>query len=152
MNSKDHSSSKMALNLPSPWASSGIIGRPVKASPASRLPESINAAGDCKVAKTWSPRSTVIPATIGDTFAVHNGALVALAPSGQLYRGTAAAGFAPLKDVSGITSLFRFDDRLFAVAGNDPARIVEIADDGTGFRAVDRTPWRGRTPWTPGCP
>ena len=33
----------------------------------------MNAAGDRKVTKTWSRRSTVIPEMVGHTFAVHNG-------------------------------------------------------------------------------
>jgi len=33
----------------------------------------MNAAGERKVTKTWSRRSTVIPDMIGHTFAVHNG-------------------------------------------------------------------------------
>ena len=33
----------------------------------------LNAAGERKVTKTWSRRSTVIPDMIGHTFAVHNG-------------------------------------------------------------------------------
>ena len=33
----------------------------------------MNAAGDRKVTKTWSRRSTIVPDMIGHTFAVHNG-------------------------------------------------------------------------------
>ena len=35
--------------------------------------EQMNAAGQKKMIKTWSRRSTVIPEFIGFTFAVHNG-------------------------------------------------------------------------------
>ncbi len=35
--------------------------------------QAMNAAGERKVAKTWSRRSTVIPEMVGHTFAVHNG-------------------------------------------------------------------------------
>ena len=35
--------------------------------------QAMNSAGERKVAKTWSRRSTVIPEMIGHTFAVHNG-------------------------------------------------------------------------------
>ena len=35
--------------------------------------EAMNAAGDKKVIKTWSRRSTIIPEMVGHTFAVHNG-------------------------------------------------------------------------------
>jgi len=35
--------------------------------------ESMNEAGQKKVIKTWSRRSTVIPEFVGHTFAVHNG-------------------------------------------------------------------------------
>lgn len=38
-----------------------------------RKVESMNAAGDRKVTKTWSRRSTIIPEFVGHTFAVHNG-------------------------------------------------------------------------------
>ena len=33
----------------------------------------MNEAGDRKVVKTWSRRSTIIPEFVGHTFAVHNG-------------------------------------------------------------------------------
>ena len=35
--------------------------------------ESLNKAGDKKVIKTWSRRSTISPEFVGHTFAVHNG-------------------------------------------------------------------------------
>lgn len=35
--------------------------------------DAMNAAGDKKVLKTWSRRSTVLPEMVGHTFAVHNG-------------------------------------------------------------------------------
>jgi len=35
--------------------------------------ESMNEAGQKKVIKTWSRRSTIIPEFVGHTFAVHNG-------------------------------------------------------------------------------
>ena len=35
--------------------------------------EKMNEAGDRKVLKTWSRRSTIIPEFVGHTFAVHNG-------------------------------------------------------------------------------
>jgi small subunit ribosomal protein S19 len=35
--------------------------------------EAMNTAGDRKVVKTWSRRSTVLPEFIGHTFGVHNG-------------------------------------------------------------------------------
>jgi len=35
--------------------------------------EAMNSAGDKKVVKTWSRRSTIIPDMVGHTFAVHNG-------------------------------------------------------------------------------
>ena len=35
--------------------------------------ETMNRAGDKKVIKTWSRRSTVIPEMVGHTLAVHNG-------------------------------------------------------------------------------
>ena len=35
--------------------------------------EAMNRAGDRKVIKTWSRRSTVVPEAVGLTFAVHNG-------------------------------------------------------------------------------
>ena len=35
--------------------------------------EAMNAAGDKKVLKTWSRRSTAIPEMVGHTIAVHNG-------------------------------------------------------------------------------
>ena len=38
-----------------------------------RKVENMNEAGDRKVLKTWSRRSTIIPEFVGHTFAVHNG-------------------------------------------------------------------------------
>ena len=38
-----------------------------------RKVETMNEAGDRKVVKTWSRRSTIIPEFVGHTFAVHNG-------------------------------------------------------------------------------
>ena len=38
-----------------------------------RKVEAMNEAGDRKVLKTWSRRSTIIPEFVGHTFAVHNG-------------------------------------------------------------------------------
>jgi small subunit ribosomal protein S19 len=38
-----------------------------------RRVEAMNSAGDRKVVKTWSRRSTIIPDMVGHTFAVHNG-------------------------------------------------------------------------------
>ena len=35
--------------------------------------EAMNSAGDKKVIKTWSRRSTVVPEMVGHTLAVHNG-------------------------------------------------------------------------------
>ena len=35
--------------------------------------EALNRAGEKKVVKTWSRRSTIIPEFVGHTFAVHNG-------------------------------------------------------------------------------
>jgi small subunit ribosomal protein S19 len=35
--------------------------------------QAMNSAGERKVTKTWSRRSTIIPDMIGHTFAVHNG-------------------------------------------------------------------------------
>ena len=35
--------------------------------------ESMNAAGDKKIVKTWSRRSTITPEFVGHTMAVHNG-------------------------------------------------------------------------------
>ena len=35
--------------------------------------ETMNRAGDKKVIKTWSRRSTVVPEMVGHTLAVHNG-------------------------------------------------------------------------------
>jgi small subunit ribosomal protein S19 len=38
-----------------------------------RKVETMSEAGDRKVLKTWSRRSTIIPEFVGHTFAVHNG-------------------------------------------------------------------------------
>jgi small subunit ribosomal protein S19 len=35
--------------------------------------ETMNSAGDKKVVKTWSRRSTIVPEMVGHTLAVHNG-------------------------------------------------------------------------------
>jgi small subunit ribosomal protein S19 len=54
------------------------MGRSLKKGPFVDTPllekiEVMNRAGDKKVIKTWSRRSTVIPEMVGHTMAVHNG-------------------------------------------------------------------------------
>ena len=54
------------------------MSRSLKKGPFVDLPllekvETMNRAGDRKVIKTWSRRSTVIPEMVGHTIAVHNG-------------------------------------------------------------------------------
>ncbi len=54
------------------------MGRSLKKGPFVDTPllekvEGMNRAGDRKVIKTWSRRSTVIPEMLGHTIAVHNG-------------------------------------------------------------------------------
>ncbi len=54
------------------------MSRSLKKGPFVDLPllekvETMNRAGDRKVIKTWSRRSTVVPEMVGHTIAVHNG-------------------------------------------------------------------------------
>jgi small subunit ribosomal protein S19 len=54
------------------------MSRSLKKGPFVDLPllekvETLNRAGDRKVIKTWSRRSTVVPEMVGHTIAVHNG-------------------------------------------------------------------------------
>ena len=45
----------------------------VRRRPPAKKVEALNAAGERKVIKTWSRRSTIIPEMVGHTIAVHNG-------------------------------------------------------------------------------
>jgi len=54
------------------------MGRSVKKGPfvdshLERRIDALNAAGDKKVIRTWSRRSTILPEFVGHTVAVHNG-------------------------------------------------------------------------------
>ena len=54
------------------------MGRSVKKGPfvdshLERRIDALNAAGDKKVIRTWSRRSTIMPQFVGLTFGVHNG-------------------------------------------------------------------------------
>jgi len=54
------------------------MGRSVKKGPfvdhhLMKKVEALNAAGEKRVIKTWSRRSTIVPEMVGHTFAVHNG-------------------------------------------------------------------------------
>ena len=54
------------------------MGRSVKKGPfvdshLERRSDALNAAGDKKVIRTWSRRSTILPEFVGHTVAVHNG-------------------------------------------------------------------------------
>ena len=54
------------------------MGRSVKKGPfvdshLERRMDALNAAGDKKVIRTWSRRSTIFPEFVGHTIAVHNG-------------------------------------------------------------------------------
>jgi small subunit ribosomal protein S19 len=66
--------------------------------------EAMNRAGDKKVIKTWSRRSTVVPEMLGHTLAVHNGKKFIPVYVTENMVGHKLGEFAPTRTFKGHTS------------------------------------------------
>jgi small subunit ribosomal protein S19 len=66
--------------------------------------EAMNRAGDKKVVKTWSRRSTVVPEMLGHTLAVHNGKKFIPVYVTENMVGHKLGEFAPTRTFRGHTS------------------------------------------------
>ena len=66
--------------------------------------EAMNRAGDKKVIKTWSRRSTVVPEMVGHTIAVHNGNQFVPVYVTENMVGHKLGEFAPTRNFRGHTS------------------------------------------------
>ena len=66
--------------------------------------EAMNRAGDKKVIKTWSRRSTVVPEMVGHTLAVHNGNKFVPVYVTENMVGHKLGEFAPTRHFKGHTS------------------------------------------------
>ena len=80
--------------------------------------EVMNRAGDKKVIKTWSRRSTVIPEMVGHTIAVHNGKKFIPVYITENMVGHKLGEFAPTRHFKGHTTK---TDKAAAVAAAAPA-------------------------------
>ena len=79
--------------------------------------EIMNRAGDKKVVKTWSRRSTVVPEMLGHTIAVHNGKKFTPVYVTENMVGHKLGEFAPTRQFKGHTSK---TDKAVAVVGAKP--------------------------------
>ena len=80
--------------------------------------EVMNRAGDKKVIKTWSRRSTVIPEMVGHTIAVHNGKKFIPVYITENMVGHKLGEFAPTRQFKGHTTK---SDKAAAVTAAAPA-------------------------------
>jgi small subunit ribosomal protein S19 len=80
--------------------------------------EVMNRAGEKKVIKTWSRRSTVIPEMVGHTIAVHNGKKFIPVYITENMVGHKLGEFAPTRQFKGHTTK---SDKAAAVAAAAPA-------------------------------
>jgi small subunit ribosomal protein S19 len=80
--------------------------------------EVMNRAGDKKVIKTWSRRSTVVPEMVGHTIAVHNGKKFIPVYITENMVGHKLGEFAPTRQFKGHTTK---SDKAAAVAAAAPA-------------------------------
>jgi small subunit ribosomal protein S19 len=80
--------------------------------------EVMNRAGDKKVIKTWSRRSTVVPEMVGHTIAVHNGKKFIPVYITENMVGHKLGEFAPTRTFKGHTTK---SDKAAAVAAAAPA-------------------------------
>jgi small subunit ribosomal protein S19 len=84
--------------------------------------EAMNAAGDKKVIKTWSRRSTIIPDMVGHTMAVHDGRRHVPVYVTEAMVGHKLGEFAP-------TRTFRFHAGQDLLSGDHVLAAHEVEDD-----------------------
>ena len=82
--------------------------------------ETMNRAGDKKVIKTWSRRSTVVPEMVGHTIAVHNGRKFIPVYITENMVGHKLGEFAPTRQFKGHTT--KSDKAAAVAAPAGPAR------------------------------
>jgi small subunit ribosomal protein S19 len=91
--------------------------------------EVMNRAGEKKVIKTWSRRSTVIPEMVGHTIAVHNGKKFIPVYITENMVGHKLGEFAPTRQFKGHTTK---SDKAAAVAASAPAGAAAAAPKAGG--------------------
>jgi len=91
--------------------------------------EVMNRAGEKKVIKTWSRRSTVIPEMVGHTIAVHNGKKFIPVYITENMVGHKLGEFAPTRQFKGHTTK---SDTAAAVAASAPAGAAAAAAPKAG--------------------
>ena len=91
--------------------------------------EVMNRAGEKKVIKTWSRRSTVIPEMVGHTIAVHNGKKFIPVYITENMVGHKLGEFAPTRQFKGHTTK---SDKAAAVAAAAPAGAAAAAPKAGG--------------------
>jgi small subunit ribosomal protein S19 len=91
--------------------------------------EVMNRAGEKKVIKTWSRRSTVIPEMVGHTIAVHNGKKFIPVYITENMVGHKLGEFAPTRQFKGHTTK---SDKAAAVAASAPAGAAAAAAPKAG--------------------
>ena len=92
--------------------------------------EVMNRAGDKKVIKTWSRRSTVIPEMVGHTIAVHNGKKFIPVYITENMVGHKLGEFAPTRMFKGHTT--KSDKAAAVAAAAAPAGAGAAGGGGTG--------------------
>jgi small subunit ribosomal protein S19 len=94
--------------------------------------EVMNRAGDRKVVKTWSRRSTVVPEMVGHTIAVHNGKKFVPVYLTENMVGHKLGEFAPTRQFKGHTTK---TEKAAAVAPSGPAPGARPAGASAGAGA-----------------
>jgi small subunit ribosomal protein S19 len=79
--------------------------------------EQMNAAGDRKVVKTWSRRSTIVPEMVGHTLAVHNGKKFIPVYITENMVGHRLGEFSPTRQFKGHSSKVEKVAKMAAAAG-----------------------------------
>ncbi len=95
--------------------------------------EAMNQAGEKKVIKTWSRRSTVIPEMVGHTIAVHNGKKFIPVYITENMVGHKLGEFAPTRIFKGHTT--KVAERAAAAAASAPSGPGGQAGGGGGAKA-----------------
>ena len=113
------------------------MGRSLKKGPFVDTPllekvEQMNRAGEKKVIKTWSRRSTVIPEFVGHTLAVHNGRKFIPVYVTENMVGHKLGEFAPTRQFKGHTTKAEKAAQVAAAASSAPAGAGGGAGGGKG--------------------
>jgi small subunit ribosomal protein S19 len=95
----------------------------------------MNRAGDKKVIKTWSRRSTVIPEMVGHTLAVHNGKKFVPVYITENMVGHKVGEFAPTRFFKGHTTKAEKAAQMAAAAATTPGSGAGAAAGGGGAPA-----------------